>query len=285
MSFRLAVVQPLTAFGPDAREQNLAGALRHATEAARQGAQLVCFPESYPGPWRMPITWSPLPELRAIAREVGVHLVAGFAEPLDAAGRRCHNALALIGPDGRDIGIYRRTTPDHAPWIYQGGTYWDFDWVPADALPVFDTDLGRIGLLMCSEVYAPELARVLAVKGAELIVMPAGLMGTKSALVDTWRTLTWARAIENLAYTAICNNIVTEGEQGLAMVCSPEEIVLESRLEGVHVATVDLDRVRWLRDQQDRLVGEPKPWRTKPGNLRDWRRQAVFDANPELGQA
>jgi predicted amidohydrolase len=68
MSFRLAVVQPLTAFGTDAREQNLASARRHVAEAARQGAQLVCFPESYPGPWRMPVTWSPLPELREIAR-------------------------------------------------------------------------------------------------------------------------------------------------------------------------------------------------------------------------
>lgn len=230
----------------------------------------------------MPVTWTPLAELREIAREIGIYLVGGYTEPLDSEGCRCYNALALIAPDGTEVGVYRRTTPAHAPWIYKGGSYWDFDWVPADRLPVFETDLGKIGLLICSEVYAPELARILALEGAELIFMPAGLMGSTTSLVETWRTLVWARAIENLVYTAVCSNVTEKGEQGLAMICSPEEILLESRDEGVHLAQIELERVRWLRHEQDRLVDEPEPWRTKPGVLRDWRRQAVLDANPIL---
>jgi predicted amidohydrolase len=276
----IAVVQTATVFGRQARTENLANAYQYALEAAKRGADIVCFPETYPGPWRAPVTWDPLAELSSIARDAGVYLVGGYVEPLDADGWRCFNNLALFAPDGERVGVYRRTTPVQAPWIYKGGDYWDFDWVPADELPVFDTDLGRIGLLICSEVYGPELARILALKGAELLFLPAGLMGRTTSLTETWRTLVWARAVENLMCTAMCSNVVSEGELGLAMICSPEEIVLESRAEGVHVAEVDLARIRWLRTEQDRLVDEPEPWRTKPGVLRDWRRQAVFDANP-----
>lgn len=280
--FEVGLVQPQTVFGPGAADANLETARRLVLDAADRGASIVCFPESFPGDWRAPVAAPPLPELQAIAREAGVYLVAGYAEPIDQEGRRCYNTLALIDPEGAEVGIYRRTLPAHAPWIYEGGTFWDFHWVPGDVLPIFETELGKIGLLMCSEIYSPELARILALKGAELILMPAGLTSGASSLVDTWRTLVWARAIENLAYTAVCSNVVDERHGGFAMLCSPEEVILEAHTVGVHLATVDLDRVRWLRREQDRLVPEPKPWRTKPGSLRDWRRQDLFDANPEL---
>ena len=56
MSFRLAVVQPLTKAPPD-DEANVAEAVRHVARAAAEGADFVCFPETYPGPWRMPSFW------------------------------------------------------------------------------------------------------------------------------------------------------------------------------------------------------------------------------------
>lgn len=285
-NFRIAVATPSTIFGDAAAERNLALARAYALDAAQRGAALVCFPESFPGLWRRPVRWTPETELAAIAREAGLYLVAGFTEPVDEGGDRCYNTLILIGPDGSEVGRYRRTSPAHAPWVYAGGPYWDFDWVTADELPVFETPLGKIGLIMCSEVYVPELARALALKGAEIILMPAGVTGN-GTLFDTWRTVAWARAIENLAYTAFSSNLVAPGKGGLAMVCSPEEVLVETTDEGVHVAEVDLDRVRWLRAEQDRFVDSAgvRPWRAKPGTLRDWRRQAVLDASPELGRA
>lgn len=285
-TFQLAVVTPRTAFGEGSRERNLALAREYVAAAAERGASLVCFPESFPGLWRRPVDWTPEAELTEIARENGVYLVGGFTEPVDGSVDRCYNTLLLVGPDGAEIGRYRRTSPAHAPWVYVGGKYWDFDWVTSDELPVFDTPLGRIGLLICSEVYVPELARALALKGAEVIVMPAGLTGP-GTLFDTWRTLGWARAIENLAYTAISSNLIGPEQGGLAMICSPESVLVDTVEEGVHVADVDLNRVRWLRGEQDRRLemAGPRPWRTKPGTLRDWRRQSVLDASPELGQA
>lgn len=286
---KLAVVNTRTSFGPDAAAANLAAAADYVAEAAVGGADLVCLPETFPGQWRAPVTWTPELELGEIARANGVYLVGGFAEPIDADGDRCYNSLALFDPNGGEVGRYRRTVPRHAPWIYRGGEYWDFDWVPADELPVFDTDLGRIGLLMCSEVYAPEQARVLALKGADVVLLPAGLIaperlpaGYGGALYQTWRTLVWARAIENLVHTALCSNVPAEGYKGFGMICSPEDVLLEEHSPGVHVAELDLERVRWLRKEHDRNVVGDSPWRTKPGVLRDWRRREVFAANPIL---
>jgi hypothetical protein len=74
-----------------------------------------------------------------------------------------------------------------------------------------------------------------------------------------------------------CQNIFG-AEHGLAMICSPEEIVIESTKEGIFIAECDLERIRWLREQKD-LYGPPMPWRTKPGALRDWRISGLFRKN------
>jgi predicted amidohydrolase len=290
-TIRLSMVQPVTHFGPDAAKLNIETAERHVAAAAAAGGQLVVFPESFPGSWKAPVTWTPEAELADMARRYGVYLIGGFAEPADSGGQRCWNTLALYGPDGAEVGRYRRTTPAHAPWMYKGGRYWDFDWVNAVELPVFDTDLGRIGMIMCSEVYATECSRAMALQGADLTVLPAGLPGPRMALYHTWRTLVWARAIENIMFTAVCGNILSAEagpdatREGLTMICSPEEVLLDTGAEGVHTADLDLGRLRFLRESQDRLPGpgeEDVPWKCKPGNLRDWRRDAVMRANPVL---
>ena len=79
---------------------------------------------------------------------------------------------------------------------------------------------------MCSEVYMPEVTRALALRGAELIFMPAGL--DKRRLWETWRTLLWARAIENLAIVVSTQNLISHANRGLAIVTSPESVLYES---------------------------------------------------------
>src|SRR5205807_8886459 len=63
--------------------------------------------------------------------------------------------------------LFRSRTHPNGPWIYTGGPAWEFQWVPGDEFPVFDTVHGKVGLAMCSEVYMPEVARALALRGAE----------------------------------------------------------------------------------------------------------------------
>src|SRR5262249_58604622 len=108
--FRLALVQPLAHRPPD-DERTVADAVRHVEAAAREGAQVVAFPETYPGPWRMPMRFDPTPALADAARRCGVYVQFGTLEPLEAGGRRAHNVLRLARPAGGPPDCYRRAPP------------------------------------------------------------------------------------------------------------------------------------------------------------------------------
>ena len=203
MTFRIAVVQPITHRPPE-DEKNVADAVGAIERAAGEGAHFVCFPESYPGPWRMPAAYDPTAALAEAAAKHGVHVVFGTLEPIDAKAGTAYNLTAMAFPDGRAPARYRRSHPN-GPWIYTGGKTWEFQYVAGGDYPVFDTVHGKVGLAMCSEVYMPEVTRALALRGAELIFMPAGV--EKHRLWPTWRTLIFARAIENLAIVVTTQNL------------------------------------------------------------------------------
>jgi predicted amidohydrolase len=272
MTFRIAVVQPIC-HPPGTDQANIADAVAAIERAAGEGAHFVCFPETYPGPWRMPATFDPTPAITAAAAKHKTHVVFGTIEPIDRQGR-AYNLICMAYPDGRAPARYRRTHPN-GPWIYTGGTAWEFQWVPGDEFPVFDTVHGKVGLAMCSEVYVPEVARALSLRGAELIFMPAGK--DKRKLWATWRALIWARAIENLAIVVTTQNLFDHGERGLAMVAGPEEILFESTIAGTTVVDVSLDRVRYLRATRD-VIGSSEECAVKQGLLGpQWQRPELYD--------
>jgi predicted amidohydrolase len=274
MTFRLAAIQPVSHSG-DEEFRNLDDALDWMREAHRAGAELVLFPEGYPGPTNPAHQYDGLRPLQELARELQLHVVAGGLE--QTPDGKHHVVLRLIDDGGDLFGTYRRTTPV-GPYIYRDISAWDFDYAEASAAPqVFNTKLGKIGMLVCSEVYVPELSRVLALDGADLIVYPAG--GAINELLATWRTMVWARAIENLAYTAAVQNLYEPGEQGIGLIASPEGVVSQDAGSGMLVADVDTERLRFLRDR-DEHIEYPKPYATIPGVLR-WRRPDLYGA---LGQ-
>lgn len=265
-TIRVAMVQARV--DTEERARNVQNALHYMELASVQGADIICFPETYPGPWTPPIDYDPLPQLCAGAKEHGLYVVAGSIEQAARDAERYHVTEVLIDSQGRVAGKYRRTTPP-GPWIYEGGEFWDFRYQEAAELPVFDTPWCKVGLAVCSEVYVPEVCRILALRGAELIFMPAGT--PKRDLWHTWRTLTFARAIENLCFTATCQNVFTSSDLGLTMICSPEEMLVESIREGVFVTDCDLSRIRYLRAAED--TREPSDVRhCKPGIFRYWYR-------------
>jgi predicted amidohydrolase len=284
MGFRLALVQPLAHRPPD-DERNVADAVRHVEAAARAGAHVVAFPETYPGPWRMPCRFDPTEALVEAARRFGVYVQFGTLEPLEAGGRRAHNVLLLAGPSGGAPGRYRRTHPP-GPWIYVGGAYWDFEYVPGDDFPVFGTEHGVFGLAMCSEVYMPEVSRALALRGAEVVFLPAGV--DKLRLWASWRNLIWSRAIENLAIVVTTQNLFGVEQRGLAMLATPEEVVFESTRPGTFVLDVDLARIRDLRAQRDGVASQLEN-AAKAGVLSQWQRPELYDKmlrpqSPPLGE-
>ena len=119
MTFRIAVVQPITHRPPD-DEKNVADAVKAIERAASEGADFVCFPENYPGPWRMPAAYDPIPALAEAAAKHRIHAVFGTIEPIDAQAATAYNLVVMAFPDGRAPALYRRTHPN-GPWIYTGG--------------------------------------------------------------------------------------------------------------------------------------------------------------------
>lgn len=271
MGFRLALVQPLTHRPPD-DERNVMDALGQVSYAASQGAEVVAFPETYPGPWRTPMTFDPTEAMAGAAKEHGVTIQFGTLEEVAGERRAAYNVLKLAGPDGTISGVYRRTHPP-GPWIYTGGV-WEFDYRVGDDYPVFVSEHGIVGLAMCSEAFMPEVARALALRGAEIIFMPAGI--DKKKLWTVWRNLIWARASENLAVVITTQNLFDESERGLAMVAQPEEIVFESEAPGTFMIEVDLARIREMREQEDGPRSSEE-YGAKPGVLTQWQRPEMRD--------
>jgi len=271
MTIRLAAVQPRSGTG-DHEHRNATDALDWLDRAADAGAELVLFPEGYPGPANPAHEYDAFTPLRQRAKKRGVHVVASRAEETGSGGH--HLTLHLIDDDGDTVGVYRRTTP-RGPYLYRDLDAWAFDYVEGAEPPcVFETKLGKIGLLVCSELYVPELSRLLALQAADVILYPAG--GAINELLPTWRTLLWARAIENLAYTAAVQNLYAPDEEGVGTIAAPEGVLAQSAEEGLLVADLDLDRLQYLRDEEERILF-PKPYQAIPGVL-DWRRPELYRA-------
>jgi predicted amidohydrolase len=269
MKIRVAAVQPRSRIGDD-EHRNGRDALKWLDRCSKLGADLVLFPEGYPGPINPKNHYDALGPLADRAAERRLHVVASRLEP--ASPGKFFVGLHLIDDHGRTVGIYRRSAPT-GPYVYHDIPAWGFDYEASDTgLPVFETRLGKIGLLVCSEVFATELSRSLAIQGADLILLPAG--GTINELMPAWQTLIWARAIENLVYTATTQNLYAADEKGVAMIAGPEQVHARSSRSGVIVADLDLDRLQYLRDE-DEHVTVPKPYRTVPGVMR-WRRPRLY---------
>jgi 5-aminopentanamidase len=278
MKIRLAAVQPRS-YGGTEEERNAADALTWMERAADKGADLVVFPEGYPGPTNPANHFDAFTPLADKARALGVHVVAGRIEP--APDGRYYVTLHLIDDTGATAGVYRRTSPV-GPYVYHDLDIWQVDYVESHDPPaVVPTRLGRIGMLVCSEVYVPELSRLLALQDADVIVYPAG--GAINELLPTWRTLLWARAIENLVYTAACQNFYAAEEKGVGQIAAPERILAASDEPGIIVSDLDLDRLEYLRKEDER-IDFPKPYETIPGVPR-WRRPDLYRALVEEAKA
>src|SRR5262245_46957119 len=154
---------------------NLARQRSMVAEAVAGGAAIVVLPECSTGGY----VFASRDEAATVAEDIaagdgpalaawqqwcaqfGIHLVGGLVE---RSGGDLYNAAALVGPDGV-VGSYRKT---HL-WGIETGLYKAGDL----GLPVYDTPVGRIGMLICYDAWFPECARIEALQGADLICMPA----------------------------------------------------------------------------------------------------------------
>ncbi len=192
-------------------------------------AELWDILDSIPGEQTQP--------LQDVAAESGVHLIYGAYERGPERGV-VFNSAVLVGPDGSVLGNYHKTHPFCTEIVSGGG------WVtPGDDACVIDTELGRIGMMICFDGDFPELARITALKGAEVIARPSALL--RSA--DIWELTNRARAYDNHVYVVGSNATGTDPDGtlyfGNSMIVSPiaEVLARGSTFEQWVVARLDPD--------------------------------------------
>jgi beta-ureidopropionase len=136
-------------------------------------------------------------DVQAAARALGVHVVWPSYRRGPQRGI-VYNSSILIGPDGEIIGIYDKTHPFPLERCDCGG------WVTlGNRADVYETALGSIGMIICYDGDFPELSRLLAVKGAEIITRPSALLRS----YDIWYITTCARAYDNHVYVVATNSV------------------------------------------------------------------------------
>lgn len=292
-TLRLGMVQPQTYWGPE-EQRNLAEAERYVARAAALEVDLLAFPENYPGPYRASNRYDVIDPMRRVSAEHGVSLAFGTSLEVSPGSGQFFIATVLTHRDGTVAGIYKRTHP-RGPYIYSGGELWDFPYQEADEIEPIDMGWGKVGVVTCSEAFVPEVARIHAIKGAELCLFPTGIVIDELGYTENWRTLVRARAIENLMYTAITVHLFTPDfaapyrqavvdeapsasglTRGIAMISSPERVLAQSEAPGILTADLDLERIRHLRDTEEELI-VPAPYTTIPGVLA-WRRPEILGA-------
>lgn len=163
---------------PFDKEANLAKLERYARQAAKKGAQVISTPEGFLEGYvankkRFPdltrekylavgesLDGAMLHRVSALARELKVHLLLGFAE---RRGSDMFNTAVIFAPDGSVASHYSKShTADDEPFNAKGASF-----------PIADTRYGKWGTLICFDRQLPENARTLALKGAQFLLVPS----------------------------------------------------------------------------------------------------------------
>ena len=210
--------------------ENLEKAIVRVREAAKRGAQVICLPELFRSQYfcreenadlfelAEPIPGPSTEAIGKVAGELGVTVIASLFERR-AAGLY-HNTAAILGPDGKLEGIYRKMHIPDDPLYYE-----KFYFTPGDlGFLNFETPQARIGVLVCWDQWYPEGARLTALQGADVLFYPTAIGWHPSekaefgaAQLEAWTTIQRAHAIANGVYVAAVNRIGYEGpaERGL----------------------------------------------------------------------
>jgi predicted amidohydrolase len=250
-SVRLASVAFLIEDEPHSIEQNIAKSREYIHVASQQAADIVCLPETVTtlnvrageggkiSPNEIEARSSGWIEThRGFAHEFSIYLIAPMYT-VDAGAIR--NRAFLFAPDGSLAGYYDKVQPTGAePFVKPGANF-----------PIFDLPFGRIAIMVCMDIYFPEIARIYALKGAEVLFWPTITHGpTQVGLESQLRS----RAIDNSLHIVEAN---LAGRPPYApyrgrfypgnariMDFNGDIIAATGRRDGVCVAEIDLDERR-----------------------------------------
>ncbi len=233
-------------------DRNLQIADRLVREAADRGAELVVLPEKWSvlgsgeqlsagaqtldGP---AVSWA-----RQVARELGIDLVAGSIVERVAGREKTSNTSVHVGPDGKLRATYRKLhmfDVEVDGMQYRASAHEE----PGDEIVVSElADGAKLGLSVCYDIRFPELYRLLAVRGAEVVTVPSAF--TLATTRDHWEVLLRARAVENQCFVVAPNQIGAHPggyrSGGRSMIVDPWGLVLASASDVETVIVAELDR-------------------------------------------
>ena len=250
----------------DDKERNVAVADRLVRDAAADGADLIVLPEKFnvlgkhddyiagaeplDGPT---ISWA-----RDTARELSVDLVAGSLVEKREGHDKLGNTSVHVGPDGEVKAVYRKI---HMFDVVVGGIEYreSASEEPGDEIVLSEARDGiPLGLTVCYDLRFPELFRILAIRGARVITLPAAF--TKVTGRAHWEILVRARAIENQAFLVAADQIGTHPPDkesfGGSMIVDPwGEVLARAPDEECFIAAnLDFARQDEVRDQLPSLA-------------------------------
>ena len=251
--------------------------IKMIADAAGQGAQVIGLQEIFHGPYfcaeqdpkwydtAEPEDGPTVSRMREVAREHGVVLIVPWYE--EEQPGVYYNTACVIERDGTVLGKYRKT---HIPHV--GPCFWEkFYFKPGNlGYPVWDTSVGRVGLIICYDRHFPEVARELGLKGAELVFNPSATVESLSKYL--WELEQPAHAVANGFWIAASNRVGVEAPlnqnkfYGSSYFCSPRGKIVAQASDSedeVLVADIDLDEIRevrntwqFFRDRRPETYGE-----------------------------
>lgn len=227
--------------------------------ASQQKVDLIVFPELATSGYELGVRFTELaqrvpgPTVNLMAQraaEFGVYIAFGLVTK-ERVESILYNSAVLVGPDGEVLGAYNKAhLRGEERMAFREGF----------RLPVIETEIGNIGLMLGWDLAFPEVARSLTLDGAELLAVMANW---ETSQIEEWRTYVRARAFENALYVAASNRVgedVTLNFGGESMIVGPRGKIFASLAdekdpesgqprEGYCVARVDLDEVRKCREE------------------------------------
>lgn len=268
--FRVGLVQTTCSSDP---QENLEKAVGKIREAAAQGAQIVCLQELFRSQYfcreenaalfdlAETIPGPSTETIGKVAREAKVSVVASLFEK--RATGLYHNTAAIIGSNGALKGIYRKMHIPDDPLFYE-----KFYFTPGDTgFLNFDTEHGRIGVLVCWDQWYPEGARLTALQGANILFYPTAIgwhphekAQYGEAQRDAWITIQRAHAIANGIYVAAVNRTGFEGTPQSGLEFWGSSFVADPFGQIIHQASVDKEEVFVVECDPARMEEVRRNW-------------------------
>lgn len=260
---RVASVQANVKFGDPFA--NAVAVIAELERLKDEGVELAIFPEAFLTGYCVSCAADakgigiaadsePITSIQQTCERLDMLAVVGFAE---LAGEDIYNAAALFEP-GQTTRIYRKT---HLPELGLD----KFAAAGAGPLPVYETRLGKIGVLICFDMRFPEATRSLALQGADLIALPTNWPEGAEVSADH---IAIARAAENRVFFASCNRAGEENGFrfiGRSKIIDPTGKVLAAAGEGPETVMADLD---FALARQKRTITIPGKYETEVMNAR-----------------